>query len=329
MKKVILFTNAFFCIFFNPLFSGVSLAAQTAKVVVDSASVFDQPQITGFVVGTVPKDTTIAVSNAPTNGFFKSRIPGGVVGWISGNDIVTGAAATAPSTDATPAPTPEAAVAPEPTPIKPVKASQKPVAQKKIEKKKNPDDVTDHTRIMISGGMQILNNGGIPAAIPITGSKTSYGGTAEVQFKLSDQFHWAGRLEYYKGSSAQVVSASTSQTLAYHSLPILAGIIWDPISKKDFRVGVGAYVGVALMTSLTVVQTSALVSHTVTYSSSDLTEYVNLQGSYAVSSAFSILADVGYRLQSSSYPASTALSVAAFSANYGGIVARLGAEFRL
>ena len=321
MKKAILLTSVVLGIFSGILFSNESNAAQTAKVVVDSANVYDQPQDSGSVVGSVPKDTTIAVSNVPTNGFFKSRIPSGVVGWISGNDILTGAAATTPA--------PEAAVVPEPTPVKPIKDGQKAAAPKKPEKKKSADDVSDHSRILISGGMQILNNGGLPAGIPITGSKTSYGGTVEMQFKLSDLFHWGGRLEYFTGSSSQVVSSTVTQTMAFHTLPVMGGIMFDPISKADFRVSLGAYVGVALMSSMTVVQTSSLVSHTVTYSSSDLCEYVNAQGSYAIASAFNLLGEFGYRLHSASYPASTALSVPAFSANYGGIVARLGVEFRM
>ena len=72
-------------------------AAQNAKVVVDSATVYEKPQVDSKVVGTVNKDTTIAVSNVATNGFYKSRIPSGAIGWISGNDISTGAVTGAPA----------------------------------------------------------------------------------------------------------------------------------------------------------------------------------------------------------------------------------------
>lgn len=286
---------------------GMSMAqaAQTAKVVVDSASVLDKPQPDGAVVGSVQKDTNIAVSNVATNGYYKSRIPGGTVGWISGADIQVGVAGAAAPAEAAP------------------------VAEKKPEKKKKDETVSDHSRIIISGGLNSLTMGGFPEEISNTNSKTGYGVTAEMQFKLSDQFYWGGRVEYLFSSSAQAVSSSVNQTLKFHTLPVMAGLMYVPISKSKYRVGLGVYAGVSLMTSMTVNQTSALSDKTVTYTSSDFTGMANLQGSYAITSGISVLGDFGYRLHSASYPEATDLSADAFKANFGGLVMRLGVEFRL
>jgi hypothetical protein len=277
-------------------------ASQSAKVLVDSASVLDKPQIEGTVVGTVPKDTSIQVSNVPTNGYYKSRIPSGVVGWVSGNDILTGGAPAAAVADAGAAP------------------------KRPEKKKRGSESVSDHSRILISAGLNILSNGGFPPQIPTLGSTSSLGGTFEMQFKLSDSFYWAGRAEYFTGSSTQVLTAAKTQTWAFHEIPVMGGIIYSAISKPDFRLGIGGYVGVALGTSLTITQ-GALAP--VTYTISNLCEYLNVQGSYAISSSVSILGEAGYRLQSASFPAAASLSAAAFSANFSGIVSRLGVELRL
>ena len=91
MKKTIMVLG----VIFISLSGFSSFAAQTAKVVVGSANLLDKPQAGGSVLGTVAQDTSISVSNAATNGFYKSRIPSGVVGWISESDILTGAAPAA------------------------------------------------------------------------------------------------------------------------------------------------------------------------------------------------------------------------------------------
>lgn len=295
-------------IFLGPVFLSTAQAAQNAKVIVDSASVYDKPQADGIVIGTVTKDTTIAVSNTPTNGFYKSRIPGGAIGWISGNEIVTGAGATGGE-----APPPAETVAETP--------------QKK--KKKSAPTVSDHSRILVSGGLQILNNTGFPAGISNLNSKMGFGGTFEMQFKLSDQFYWGGRVEYFTSSSTQTVSSTVNQELSFRTIPLMAGLMYVPMSKQDFRLGFGLYAGVSLLTSLTVTQSSTAETNAVTYSSSDLCFLGNVQGSYALSSSISLLGDVGYRIHSASYPASTTLDVDAFTANFGGLVARMGLEFRL
>lgn len=283
-------------------------AAQTAKVIVDTASVYDKPQADGVVIGTVLKDTSIAVSNAPTNGFYKSRIPGGAIGWISGNDILTGAVPAAAEA-AKPAETAEAAPPPK--------------------KKKKEAAVSDHSRIMISGGIQILNNTGFPTGVSNEGSKMGFGGTFEMQFKLSDQFYWGGRAEYFTSSSSQVISTTVDQTLSFTTIPLMVGLMYVPVSNSDFRFGIGLYGGVSLLTSLKVTQATTSESVSVNYSSSDLCFYGNLQGSYALTSSMSLLGDFGYRIHNSSYPASADLDVDAFDANFGGLVARLGVEFRM
>ena len=289
-------------------------AAQPAKVIVEMANVYDKPQEGAAVVGTVPKDTSIAVSNVATNGFYKSRIPSGAIGWVSGNDILAGTPAAEEATpEATPAPT----------------EKQKPVAKRKREPPHAPAVEGDHSRIILAGGMQFLSNTGIPATIPITGSTSGFGGGVEFQFKLSQLFYWAARAEYLFSSSSQVVSAATTQTFKFHTLPVMGGIIFSPSFSRDFRIGVGAYAGIAVMTAMTITQVTGATTGSLPYTSGDLCEYVNLQGSFTLSPGIGLYGETGYRLHSASYPASVTPVMAAFTANFSGIVARLGVEFKL
>jgi len=314
MSKTILISMIAF-VFTSNFIGNISLAAQAGKVQVDTANLYEQPQPDSTVIGTVVKDTLIAVSNVQTNGFFKARIPGGVVGWISGNDVLAGPGVVD-------------SAGPIPTPI-PKEGNASPVTQKTAlpERKKRDDTVIDHSRVILSGGIQYLANSGFPSVIPVTGSQLSEGGALELQFHLAGRFHIAGRVDYFTGSSSQVVSGGT-QTWSYHSIPVMAGIIYDPWSKSNFRLSVGAYLGAAFMNTLTLTQASL---QPVTYSSTDLCEYLDVQFSYAVSLPFSILVEAGYHIETASFPAATstaAIVAPAFKPNFSGPVGRVGVEFR-
>jgi len=294
MKKVMPLIGL---ILIGQLFAFSVFAAQNAKVLVDSAKVYDKPQADGKVVGTVTKGVSLAVSNLPTSGFYKTRIPSGAIGWVAGSDISTSTA-------------PEAASA-------------------QVKKKKSENRTVDQSRLLISGGLQILSNSGFPSNIPNTNSKSGYGGTIEAQFKYNELFYWGARAEYFSSSSAQAISSTNTQTLNFHTLPLMLGAMYVPINKPNFRLSFGLYGGVAMMTSLAVTQ--SLSGAAVTFTSTDICEYVNAQSSYGISSNMSILGEIGYRMHSASYPSTlaTSLNAPAFSANFGGIVARLGVAFKI
>jgi uncharacterized protein YgiM (DUF1202 family) len=263
-------------------------AAQTVKVIVDEAKVFEKSQSDSTVIGTVAKNKSISVSNAQTNGYYKTKIPNGAIGWILGTDVLP---SNASSTVAT-IPTPK-------------------------------------TRLMLSGGLQTLGFTNFPAAIPTTGAGSSVGGTLEVQFKINDRFYWGARAEYFTSSSQQTVSATKTQTLTFRTIPVMGGIMYFPVNGPRFKLGVGAYVGMSMLTLLTVTQTTATAESKVNFSSSDLCEMANLQTGYSFSKTWAVTGDVGYRMHSAKYPASTQLLTAAFNPSYSGIFMRLGLEYKL
>ena len=265
-------------------------AARNGKVVVDSAKIFENPKPGSTVIDSVPKETPVQVSNTQTNGYFRVRVPGGTVGWISGNEIFVS--------------TPELKVEPET------------VAQKTA-----PDDdpeKEDRARIQLTGGMQLLNFTGIPAAIDVSDVKTGIGGTLEIQFKLMPMIYLAGRAEYYK-KSGSIVSFST--------FPLMAGLSIVPFSTKLFRLGIGAYSGAAIMTNLSIEKDGKKSE----YSAFNFTGYGNIQASVALFSNTSFLLEGGYRIHTLNAPENTSadgLLLPAFEADFGGIIARAGFEFR-
>lgn len=286
------------------MFIGFSaMAAQNAKVIVDSANVYDKPQTDGAVVGTVTKDSKIAVSNQPTNGFYKTRTLSGALGWISGNDISTAAVADESSGNSGAS-----------------SDSKKP--------KKETPTVSDHSRIQIFGGINYIANEPLASQMLPTGSVMGFSGGAEIQFKINELFYWGGRAEYLTASS-ETKSGAITQTVSFSTIPLMLGGMIVPLSKPKFRLGFGAYVGISLLTSLKVEKTSA--AENPAYSSSDLCEYANVQASYKISNSMAILGEAGYRLHSATggYPQTSQGTYAAFKPSFGGLAARLGVEFRL
>jgi hypothetical protein len=72
------------------LLAGLPLAAHAAKnavVEADEAELRHDPQVLSEVIKTVKRGTAIVVANTPERGFYKSRLPDGTLGFISGDAI--------------------------------------------------------------------------------------------------------------------------------------------------------------------------------------------------------------------------------------------------
>ena len=280
----------------QPTMMNPAHAAKMAKVVVESARVLDKPQSDATEISKIPKDTTIPVSNNQTNGYYKTKISSGQLGWISGADILAGETIGAPA------------------------ASVK--EEKKTEKKSEAS--ASLNQLVLSGGLNLVSNTGFPSKISTTDAGKAYAGTLELQFGLNDRFSLSGRVEYISSSSSQTITGGT-QAFKFKTIPILGGVNYFPLHKNKFKWGFGAYGGLSMLTSLTVTQTTSV--NNPEFSSTDFTAYFNTQAMYAFSSAISGLLEVGYRMHSASYPAFSSYPTVAFTPNFGGLVTRLGVSF--
>lgn len=276
------------------VFSFQALAARNAKIVVKSANVHSFPRPDSKVIGTISYDFPIQVSNFQTNGFFKTRIPGGMLGWISGSDIFV----------STPEPTPEMLVA------KPEKTE--PPASPLVE-------LEDRSRIQLSGGLHFISMVGLPAGIDASDANTGIGGSVELQYSLVPMFFVAARIGFVNAAGSVV---------GFNSLPVQAGISFVPVSFERFRFGVGAYGGMALLTSLTIEKDGKKAQ----YDSSGFIGTGNVQMSYSLGKRVAILLDADYRLHSMDAPEGTSadgLQLPAFTSDFSGLSYRLGLELRL
>jgi hypothetical protein len=326
MKKIIFLS----CLF---LASGAAHAAQSGKVIVDSAVVHEFPQAESKPLDQVTKDTVVAVSNLPTEGFYKVRTQSGVVGWISGNDVfIAGANTNAPVVSSPPANRPE------------IPGSHSPNHKKKRydddfasdDSDQKPKVFKDDYRILFMGGLHNLNYGDLPSkfstapynfGLSANDLNLGVGFTFEVQKKMKPGLHVALRLEYLTTSAPEKTLSGGTTTLDVKNaiIPLSVGFVWSPIDHQGFRLGFGGYLGGSFAS--TTLHDSA-IAQDVKYSSLDPTATLVLQGSIGLTRLLALAYELGYRYE---LPGTTPVSEnfgAGFKVNYSGYFARLGLEIR-
>ncbi len=290
-----------------------ALAAQIGKIVVDEASVYEFPQRSAKVVGKLPKGAEQTVSNLPTDGFFKTKLSTGDIGWISGNDILVGTGGAPASSK----------------PKAPGAKRREIVSEDEISPNRFK---ADKYRIQLGYGFQNLAYGGLSSQFQKT-VDLNYGKSfgIEIQRMISESLHWAFRAEMYSSKTGtQDLGSSTTQTLEQYSIPIQLGLIYSPIYSKRFRLGLGAYFGVAPVSYTTVSQTTTTDTNTIKFNSMDPVGTASVQAVYGLGRAFGVLGEMAYHYQTTgSLPATTVLgSIPSFKINYSGWQMRLGLEIR-
>lgn len=308
-----------------------ALAAQVGTIIVDEAQVHQFPQGGSNVITTLPRDQSLAVSNIPTEGFYKVRLPSGELGWISGNDMLVGKKPAAPaSAEPVTASAPEAGVA-DPA------VAVKPAARKKKKKEAPIPEVEedafdgDDSRILLMLGVQNPSYADFKESYVTEGLLPNSGVLLEMQFKLSKHFHWAARAEFnFAKVDAKEIATDKTQTLKQSSIPLMAGIVFSPVTTRGFRLGVGAYAGMALASTMTVAQTTPTLSEQVQYSSVDPLGLINAQMAFGIGTHTAIVVEGGYRYQKTGTLSASSRfgGVRALTIDYSGMVAHAGLEFK-
>ncbi|MBS1957899.1 MAG: SH3 domain-containing protein [Bdellovibrionales bacterium] len=293
MLKIFGFVLGFFVV--NAALVMSSQAAQVGKIVVDTAEVHEYPQAGSKVIAKVSKNESVTVSNVPTEGFYKARVRSGQIGWISGNDILVsnkGASRSAPSRRGW----------------------------------SRPED----TRVQLTYGMNSASLGGMATVFGVT-SYSMKAFNLEAQFRLSEKMFWAIRTGYITGSASGDLGTGTVQDLKTTAIPVQAGINYTAYKGQSIRAGLGAYLGMAVISSTTVTQTSAALVEEVKYSSLDPTGALVLQGVYSFSDALGGLLELGYRYHKTGEFGSTTRfgGKSGFAIDYSGVTISFGLEMKL
>jgi hypothetical protein len=289
-----------------------SFAAQLGKVIVESANVLEFPKSGSKMISSVKKNSVLQVSNLPTEGFYKVRLPSGDLGWVSGNDVFV-----MPMDNAVPESNQDLEDAPK----------------KKEEKREDPDEFWgDRTRIQIGYGFKYTLYGGLSDYFAKVDG-LNYGQTisAEIQRKWFYLLYWAFRVELNRAQTGdQQISATTIQRIKEFSIPIQVGVLIHPIHARKFRVGLGAYVGASVVNYTEIEQEVSSVSNSVKYSSIDPLGSGVVQVSYGLTRALGIFGEFDYRYHVTGEQAATTLlgPIPGFQIDYSSYLMKFGLELR-
>jgi hypothetical protein len=296
------------------LVQGLAWAAQSGRVVVEDAAVYEFPQKSAKVIARLKKDSVHAVSNLKTEGFYKIRLSGGETGWISGNDLFAGGGALPSDTG----PGPEARV---------------------NGRRQLSDDLIDRERflganyrVQLGFGLSNLAFGGLSDHFQGT-SSLNFGKiySFEIQRKLYFPLSLAFRAELRGSKTGDLdLGGGTTQTFEHSAIPLQLGVLYFPIHTQRWRVGIGGYGGITAVSFTEVVQTTTSQTNSVKFSAMDLVGTGVIQVAYGLGRAFGIFGEFGYQYQvTSDLPATTALgNIPAFKLNYSGYLFKGGIELR-
>jgi hypothetical protein len=300
-------------------------AAQSAQVIVPQANVYQYPQASSNIISHLSQGQTVAVSNLPTAGFYKVRLANGDLGWVSGNDVLSGGGSSASGA--------------------PKGKSQ--YSAPRARRRRNDDNAdmqpssnVDSFRFLFGYGIQSLSYSGLADTFGTDNAKGLNLGKNfdfELQFKINPKLFWAIKIESLSSDTGSVaLNSELSQEITVKQVPIEVGLVWSPISTHRFRLGFGAYLG-ALVSSNANVQFSDSVSgeqKTIDYSTTELCGEISSQASFGLGDTFGIFVEAAYRYdQSGTTPAATditgTVAIPGFKINYSGVMARIGLELRL
>jgi hypothetical protein len=156
----------------------------------------------------------------------------------------------------------------------------------------------------------------------------------EVQRKIFYLLYWGLRAEIMNAETGdQAISATTLQRIKSHSVPIQIGFIFHPIHARKFRLGLGLYGGVSLVTYTEIEQTVSSTTNSVRYSSIDPVGTAVIQGTYGLGKVLGLFGEIAYRYHSTgTLDTSSVLDsnnpIPAFKLNYSGILLKGGLELR-
>jgi hypothetical protein len=294
--------------------TGVASAAQSGRVVVEDAPVYEFPQKSAKVILRLKKDSVHAVSNLKTEGFYKLRLPGGETGWISGNDLLAGGGALPSDTG--------------PSPADRVNG-KRPLSDALIDGERF---LGANYRFQLGFGLSNLSFGGLSDSFSGT-SSLNFGKiySFEVQRKLSFPISLAFRAEIRGSKTGELdLGSGTTQTYEHSAIPLQVGVLYFPIHTQRWRIGVGAYGGITAVSFTEVVRTTTSQTSSVKFSSMDILGTAVVQAAYGLGRAFGVFGEFGYQYQvTGDLPATTALgNIPAFRIDYSGYLFRGGIELR-
>ena len=304
-------------------------AAQAAQVIVPQANVYQYPQASSNVISRLNRGDSVTVSNLPTEGFYKVRLPNGDVGWVSGNDVLSGSVGSSNGDG-------RGSVVAKPVPPRARKRSR----SEDGDAPTSGSSDTDSFRVLISYGIGSLSYGGLTDTFGsdnVKGLNLVKNFSAEAQFKINPKLFWAIKIDSLSADTGIItITSSETQEIAFKQVPVELGLVWSPISRHSFRWGVGLYLGAPLSSTSAVTLNNTVSAQQIIINYGAVEPIVELgtQFSWGLGDAFGIFLAANYRYDETSAEPSQVdstrgITIPSFKINYSGVTVRLGIEIRI
>jgi hypothetical protein len=246
-------------------------AARPARVITGTAEILAEPRSDAQVLESLSNDAPVAISNQPTEGYFKVRTSAGKVGWISASVVQA-----------------EGEV--------PDAGQVEDLAQRS----------TGGPRIDRGTGVAISLLGGAAFGVPpdinvlfgLEGARTYFGAGAEVEWRFTRRFGFLLRGEW-QGENAVIVNTDGTATFTYVSFasPLQIGLNWAMIAGRSFELGLGAMGGISPVTWVSTEELPNTSGDAATFASTvGFTAAARLNAIFAVTSRFSLFLEGGWRM---------------------------------
>lgn len=284
--KTLFLTVLISCIGF---FQNSAQAAQTAVIDVDIAPILNIPQMGAPMVEKVRRGTTVTLSNVPTEGFYKVRLPSGVVGWIPIDAIrldIPSVPGVAGASGLSPGVSPNAVVSGDEDLAKPVYLIPPvPWTETPME-------------LRAFGGMSYINPADFNQYFATTLFNSALDFGAELGVRFTPHLYGVARIEKIsKTVSATDTNPSnnTSYAIELASTPFYIGLEYAIAREKRFSVDLVVLGGVGFSTSLASVALGKTEPNLTEYGSSPFTYLTKLNGNFRITRKFGLFSEGGYR----------------------------------
>jgi hypothetical protein len=260
------------------LLPSLALAALPARVDEDGTPFYSVPSAEGQVLKTLQKGTALAVSNYPTEGFYKARTVEGDVGWVSADVLILYEREQAGSKDA-------------PT----ITADGRPVDPRRAPPSVSSPPTEPHWVLRAFAGLDFYNMTAVNTQLGdnYLTSAVHFGG--EGHYLLQESLALVLRGEYLTSTVTASTATLNSFELFASSIPIMGGVNIGIFSNEHFSFGAGILVGLGFETQLTSTALNQEKPNKTVYGGTALAGLVRAELVWKITRLFSLFAESGYR----------------------------------
>lgn len=270
-------------------------AARPARVDISGARVLAGPAPEAEVITTLDKGRSIAVSNLPTQGYYKVRLPSGEIGWMAADTLILfdapGGEAGMDSMDYDD-PFADGGGSSSPRPLKENPVASPGAGRVLTRRKRDLAAV----RVRAVGGMDFWNPAEIQDQLGLNDLTLGFNAGGEVHFVMTPQLAMVSRVEYLR-KDAVGRDTSTLETYAFTLSSTLAtvGLELTLSGSRVFSFHTSLLGGLALNTRFRAIHQNTPEPNETLYSNTGFTGMAKAGVVWHFHDVFQFLIEGGYR----------------------------------